>query len=97
MNKLQVNNERMNQFCETIATQCRTAVFERSEDILKAWQETILESQDEEGTFPKLKLGFGVTVDLEAGKIETKIRFTCAYKSIISDDIPDPNKLEMFS
>lgn len=95
MNKLTVNNERMGQFIDTITAQVGEILTERSDDILKAWAETIDEAVSDEADFPKLKVAFGSVVDLEASKIETSIRFTVAYKSSVSTEIPDPNQPDL--
>ncbi len=95
MSKLDITNDRMAQFVETIVAQVRENLTERSEHILKAWQETIAEAVESESDFPKLKLGFATTVDLECSTIETALKFTCSYKSVISTKIPDPNQLTL--
>jgi len=94
-NKPEVTNARMSQFIVTTVDQVRETLEERSDDILKAWQETVQESVDGGDDFPKLKVAFGTVVDLEANKIETTLRFTCAYKSTISTPIEDPNQTEL--
>lgn len=94
MNKLEVTNDRMDQFCDIIAEQCRELIHARKGDLLKAWQDTIAEAHESEGDFPKLKLAFGTTVDLEGDCIESVIRFTCAYKSAVQATLPDPEQLE---
>jgi len=45
-----------------------------------------------ESKFPPLKLSISATVDLQAAKIETTVRFTTTYSSTISAELPDPNQ-----
>lgn len=67
----------------------------RSQDIEKAWMETIEEAQENQEKFPDLKLTFAVVVNLEKEKVETALRFTCAYCSKISETLPDPNQPDL--
>lgn len=90
-----ISNSRMAEFCNAIVRQTREALFEREEDILKAWHENISEANENEDKFPPLKLSIAATVDLEAGKIETSITFTTRYKTTVSESLPDPNQLEL--
>lgn len=90
-----INNDRMAAFIETICHQVGEGLHERSDDILKAWHESINEAQDNEDKFPKLKVGMSATVDLESAKIETTIRFTTTYQTTISAALPDPNQAEL--
>ena len=89
-----VSNERMDSFIEVIADQTRTALHERSEDLLKAWQENIEEAHGNEKDFPPLKIGIAATVDLEGETVSTEIRFAVTYKSKVSSPLPDPNQPE---
>lgn len=95
MNKLHVNNARMGQFIEIIVSQVRENLSERSDNILKAWQETIQESVDDEAKFPKLKVSFGSIVDLEASRIDTTLKFAVAYQTTLSQALPDPDQMEL--
>lgn len=78
----------------TISKQVHTALQERGDDILKAWQESIYEANENEDKFPNLKLSMSATVDLDKSSIETSLTFTTRYKSTISEAIPDPNQPE---
>ncbi len=91
-----IGNERMDAFCNSIGKQVAELLHERSDDILKAWQESIEEAQNNEDKFPPLKLSIGATVDIEAAKIETALSFTTRYKSTVSSPLPDPNQPELF-
>jgi hypothetical protein len=90
-----VSNERMSAFIETIVNQVREGLHEREDDILKAWHENIEEANANEKKFPPLKIGIASTVDLEAEKIETTVRFTATYQTSISEALPDPNQPEL--
>jgi hypothetical protein len=90
-----ISNARMVAFQNQIVKQVRELLFEREEDILKAWQKSIEEAQNNDDKFPPLKLSIGATVDLEAGKIETALAFSTRYKSTISSNLPDPNQPEI--
>ena len=95
MSKLDITNDRMAQFVETITEQVRETLCERSDAILKSWGETIEEAVDNEGDFPKLKLGFATVVDLEANEIKTALKYSTAYKCEITTKLPDPNQPEL--
>ena len=90
-----INHGRLKEFCDTIIMQAREVLYEREEDILKAWHENIEEAQCAGKDFPPLKLGIGATVDLENNTIETTLRFTAVYQSKLSTEIPDPNQPEL--
>lgn len=91
-----VSNERMDAFIVAIANQTKAALCERSEDLLKAWQENIEEAQENEKDFPPLKIGIAATVDLEADTVTTEIRFSVTYKCKLSSPLPDPNQPDLF-
>ena len=95
MSKLDITNDRMAQFVETITGQVRETLCERSDAILKSWHETIEEAVENEGEFPKLKLGFATIVDLEASEIKTALKYSTAYKCEIVTKLPDPNQPEL--
>lgn len=90
-----ISNGRLKMFCDTILTQAREALYERENDILRAWHENIEEANAAGKDFPPLKLAIGATVDIEANTIETTLRFTAVYQSKISGEIPDPNQLQL--
>ena len=75
--------------------QAREALYDREDDILKAWHENIEEAQQNDKKFPPLKLGITATVDLEESKIETTLRFTAVYQSRIEAEIADPNQPDL--
>jgi hypothetical protein len=89
-----ISNDRMDSFIETIVTQAREAMQERSADILRAWHENIEESNANEKKFPPLKLAISAAVDLEAATIETTVRFSATYQSTITSKLPDPDQPE---
>ena len=93
--KMTISNDRMDSFIRTIAEQAAELMHERSGDILKAWHENIEEANANEKNFPPLKIGIGATVDLEAGTIETAIRFTATYQSTLKASLPDPDQPEL--
>lgn len=90
-----INHSRLKEFCDTILMQAREVLYDREDDILKAWHENIEEAQQSEKKFPPLKLALGATVNLEEGTIETTLRFTAVYQSSISAELPDPNQQEL--
>lgn len=90
-----ISNERMSAFLDTIANQAREAMHERANDILNAWHENIEEANNNEKSFPPLKLSIGATVDLEGNKIETVVRFTATYSTSICERLPDPNQPDL--
>lgn len=96
-----VNNERMQAFISTIEKQVSELLHERSDDLLDAWDSNIAEAQAEseatgkEAAFPPLKIGIGITVDLEKNLISSGIRFVATYKSEVSTPLPDPNQPEL--
>lgn len=90
-----ISNSRMDAFLETIAKQAHEALKERSDDILAAWHENMEEATNNEDKLPPLKLSIAATVDLEANKVETSITFTARYKTTISQQLPDPDQMEL--
>lgn len=91
-----INNQRLGQILDKAADQLKTLMHERGDDIQKAWNETIEEAhENEKDSLPALKLGLGVTVDLEDDSVESTIRFNCAYTSKVSSKLPDPNQPEL--
>jgi hypothetical protein len=90
-----ISNDRMDSFIETIVSQAREAMQERSADILRAWHENIEESNANEKKFPPLKLAISAAVDLEAATIETTVRFSATYQSTITSKLPDPDQPEL--
>ena len=95
MDNPKINSSRLKEFCNTIIMQAREVLYDREEDILKAWHENIEEAQQSEKKFPPLKLSLGATVNLEDNTIETTLRFTAVYQSSISTELPDPNQPEL--
>lgn len=92
MSTINLSNARMDSFIDTITAQVGELLRERSADILRAWQENIEEAQESEKKFPPLKLAITGMVDLEGSKIETSVRFTATYQSILSATLPDPDQ-----
>ena len=92
--KMTVSSDRVGQFIDIIADQAREAMHERSDDMLKAWHENIEEAEANEKPFPPLKIGIAAAVDIEAGTIETTVRFTATYQTTIKATMEDPNQLE---
>jgi predicted acylesterase/phospholipase RssA len=90
-----ISKTRMGSFIETIVSQSREAMLERLDDILRTWHENISESEANDKKFPPLKISIGGTVDLEAEKIETTVRFSATYQSTISGSLPDPSQPEL--
>lgn len=95
MKDTKIEKSRLAQFCDTIIMQAREALYDREDDILKAWHENIEEAQQNDKKFPPLKLGISATVDLEESKIETTLRFTAVYQSRIEAEIEDPNQPDL--
>lgn len=89
-----ISNDRMDSFIETIVSQAREAMQERSADILRAWHENIEESQANDKKFPPLNIAIKGCVDLEAATIETTVRFSATYQSTITSKLPDPAQPE---
>lgn len=88
----EITTSRLQDFCNTIIMQAREVMLDREEDILKAWHENIEEANQNDKDFPPLKLSLGATVDLENNTIKTVLRFTAAYQSSLSAELPDPNQ-----
>lgn len=86
----------MDRFIETITTQAKMLLQERSADILHAWHENIEEANANESKFPPLKVSIGATVDIETAKIETVLKFTTTYQSKASAPIEDPDQPSLF-
>lgn len=95
MQNSHIEKSRLAQFCDTIIMQARSALYDREDDILKAWHENIEEAQQNDKKFPPLKLAISATVDLEESKIETTLRFTAVYQSRIEAEIADPNQPDL--
>lgn len=92
----EVTNQRLEQILDEAASQIKELAHERANDVQKAWNETIEESHESgKETLPPLKLSFSVVVDLEEEKVESEIKFNCAYKSKICTKFPDPNQPDL--
>lgn len=86
---------RIQDYFTVILAQAREAMYEREDDIQKAWNENIAEAQANEKDTPPLKLSIGAVVDLEKHTIHTTLRFTAVYTSTIGGLIPDPDQMEL--
>ena len=95
MDKITVSPDRIGYFLDTIADQAREAMHARADDMLRAWHENIEEATANEKNFPPLKIGIAAAVDIEAGTIETTVRFTAAYQTTIKATLDDPNQPEL--
>lgn len=95
MNQQTQTPERIHDYFSIIIAQLRENMNAREEDILKAWHENIAEAQTNEKKFPPLKLSISATVDLESNKIETSLKFSAVYSSSLSEEIPDPDQMQL--
>ena len=91
-----ISNERMEAFIQTISNHALSLMQERSEDLLKSWNENIVESDANQTPFPPLKIAISATVDIQKAAIETKIRFTSTYQSELKSELPDPSQPSLF-
>ena len=92
----EITNQRLGQILDQAAEQLKTLMHERVDDIQRAWNETIEEAhENEKESLPALKIGLGVSVDLEDDSVESVIRFSCAYTSRVSSKLADPDQMEL--
>jgi hypothetical protein len=90
-----ISNDRMAAFIETILIQARDLLTKRADDMLDSWHTNIQEREDNDESFPPLKLSISASVDLENAAIETGLVFASRYKSTVSSPLPDPDQMEL--
>lgn len=85
----------MNKKLESIAAAARgdlsALIAEREKEILEAWNEAEAEAQANE-TKRVFRLGFTVSLDLDADKMESTLSFSIRRKATVERDIPDPTQ-----
>ena len=69
-------------------------VAESEARILEAWDQAAEEAVENE-TKPKFRLGYSITLDLDANKMETRLSFGVRHSVSVDRDIPDPNQPEL--
>jgi len=59
--------------------------------ILAAWNQAEQDAQEND-TKPKFRLGFTVTLDIDADRMESSLSFSTRCKYSVGEVIPDPNQ-----
>jgi len=72
----------------------RALIRESEKNILEAWNSASEEAQVQE-TAPVLRLGFTISLDLDANKMTHVLAFSLRRKLEAACDIPDPDQLEL--
>jgi len=67
---------------------------ESRQEIEDAWDGALAEAELQETT-PKLKVGFGIVVDIEEHEVEYFLTFAVRHKRSIKAALPDPNQTEL--
>lgn len=88
-----LNNARLEQITELVATDVRTLIAESEREILKDYHTVVEEAQDDgKDKMPSLKLGIAVEFDPEKNSVETKLSWS-VKKTRSSDHVLDePNQ-----
>ncbi len=87
-------NQKLNAIAVVAAADLQAFVKEAEDKITEAWNACVEEAQGQE-TKPKLKLSFGITLDLDADKMETALTFGVKYKLSADKQIPDPDQMKL--
>lgn len=82
-------NPKLKAIIDRAAEDLKSLARESEDKILEAWSACEQEAQDNEQK-PKFKLGFGITLDLDADKMETALSFGIKHKVSHDQAIPDP-------
>ena len=69
-------------------------IAESEDEILEAWSAAEQDASENE-TACKFKMGFGITLDLEKNKMETKLTFGVRHTKTFDREIPDPNQTRL--
>ena len=90
------HNELMESIIKDIQSQLKTSMFERMDDMLTAWQDSIEEAQaNEEEALPPLKLSMSASANIDKQLVETSLKFAVTYQSKTAHPMPDPNQPEL--
>lgn len=81
-----ITQQASDNFCKLVA--------DASDDILKSWDAVVEEAQLQESK-PKFRLGFTLTLDLDANRMESALTFGVRRKLTADDPIPDPAQLPL--
>jgi len=87
-------NPKLRAIATAFALDVPQLIHDAESEILKAWQQAEEEAQLNE-TNAKFALSFGVSLDLEKDKMETKLSFSIRHSRTIDRAIPDPNQPEL--
>ncbi len=87
-------NEKLKCIAANAATQLATLIAEGEKDILEAWSAAEEIALDNDAK-PKLRIGFSITLDLEADAATYALTFGIRRKLEVTEQIPDPNQLEL--
>jgi hypothetical protein len=84
-------NEKLTAITATACTDLAGFIREKEEDILDAWNAAEQEAIDQEAK-PKFRLGFTITLDLDADTMETALGWSVRHKVSNTQQIPDPSQ-----
>jgi uncharacterized OsmC-like protein len=87
-------NTKLEAIANLAAGNLKQLISEAEDDINKAWAETAEEAQLQE-TKPKLRIGFTITLDIDADRMETALAWSTKRKLVATCPIPDPNQPEL--
>ena len=87
-------NDKLASIAAAACTDLAALIRDGEKRILEAWAACEEEARDNEAK-PKMKLGFSITLDLEADKMQTELSFGVRHKLTHDQSIPDPNQPDL--
>ena len=87
-------NAKLQAIAHKAAQDLIASIMESEDKILAAWH-TAEEDAQENETSPKFKLGFSITLDLEADAMESRLMYSTKRSVSITSTIPDQNQMEL--
>lgn len=87
-------NEKLKLIANSACCDLAAMVQEKETEILEAWNQAEQEAQDQESR-PKFRLGFSITLDLDADSMETALAWSVRHKVTHDQAIPDPSQPEL--
>ena len=83
-------NAKLQAIAHKAAQDLIASIMESEDKILAAWHTAEEDAQ-------KFKLGFSVTLDLEADAMESRLMYSTKRSVSITSTIPDPNQMELLN
>lgn len=87
-------NEKLAAIGEASARMLQAQIQEMDSEIMAAWAAANAQSLDDDSK-PKLKIGFSITLDLDADSLSCVTSVAVRHKIETVETIPDPNQMEL--